>query len=468
MRYYAFTFFFLLLGLSGLNANARTSGNNGDDTELPSNYFMTTLKNGLEVLVIEDPSVPLATIEIVVRNGAYTESPEYDGLSHLYEHMFFKANKDIPSQEAFMNRVQELGIVFNGTTSNERVNYFVTLGKSKLTEGLTFMNSAIRYPLFLKEEMKKENPVVDGEFQRSESNPVFFLMKDMQKHLWGDLYSRKNTIGDHDIILNATPEKMKIIQEKYYYPNNSLIAIVGDVEHQSVFKSVESIFGDWKPTKVAPFDKWPIPEFEPITETQYYITENENTQIPIIMYGWHGPDTRNDVQATYAADVFSFVLGQTASKLQKDLVDTGLALQVSVSYSTCKHTGPINIFLVPNPTKVKEAVAKLEEHINQWGSDDYFTDEQLETSKNLLAISEVYGKESTSDHIHTVTYWWASANIAYYINYISNLKKVSRNDIKQYVNTYIKSKPHVKGILLSPGMKTQLGITDFKTYLEGK
>ena len=85
---------------------------------LPSNFHHTQLDNGLEILVIEDNSVPLATIEICVHNGAYTEDPEYDGLSHLYEHMFFKANKDIPSQEAFMDRVNELGISFNGTTSN--------------------------------------------------------------------------------------------------------------------------------------------------------------------------------------------------------------------------------------------------------------------------------------------------------------------------------------------------------------
>src|SRR5256885_13302783 len=79
---------------------------------LPSNFFMTKMDNGLEVLVIEDSSVPLATIEIAVHNGSYTEDSAYNGLSHLYEHMFFKANKDIPSQEAYLKKVHELGIAF--------------------------------------------------------------------------------------------------------------------------------------------------------------------------------------------------------------------------------------------------------------------------------------------------------------------------------------------------------------------
>jgi zinc protease len=431
--------------------------------KLPSNFYMTKLDNGLEVLVIEDPSVPLATVEICVKNGSYTEDTAFNGLSHLYEHMFFKANKDIPSQAAFMERVQQLGISFNGTTSNERVNYFVTLSNQKLEEGLKFMNSAIRYPLFLEEEMKKEDPVVDGEFQRGESDPTFHLIQDMDHHLWGDNYSRKNPIGDHHIILTATPEKMRVIKDKYYYPNNAILAVAGDVKHEDVFAKAKEIYGDWKPSGFDPFQKWPVPEFKPLDSTSSFVTVNANAQVPIIFIGYQGPDTRHDIKATYAADVFSMILGQTASKLQQDLVDKGLAYQVQVSYQTCKFTGPIEIFLVPNPTKIKEAYAVLEKNIDQWDSDDYFTDEQLQTAKNLLAIQDAKGKEMTSNFVHTVTYNWASATIGYYTNYVDNTQKVTRADIKEYVDKYIKNKPHVNGLLVSPQMKEMLKIDNFES-----
>ncbi|MDX2000857.1 MAG: pitrilysin family protein [Chitinophagales bacterium] len=431
--------------------------------KLPANFHLTKLENGLEVLVIEDPSVPLATIEICVKNGSYTESPEYNGLSHLYEHMFFKANKELPSQEAFMQRVQELGISFNGTTSNERVNYFVTLSTAKVEDGLRFMNSAIRYPLFLEEEMKNENPVVDGEFQRSESDPTHFLFDDMAKAMWGDLYSRKNVIGNHDIILTATTEKMRTIQNKYYYPNNSILVVAGDVKHMDIFAKAKAIYGDWKPADFDPFQKWPVPEFTPLEKTSSFITINQNSQVPIILLGYHGPDTRSDVKATFAADVLSYILQQTSSKLQQELVDAGLAYQVQVSYQTCKYVGPINIILVPNPQKLTEAYEVLLKNIEQWDSDSYFTDEQLETAKNLLAIQDAYSKESTSDFVHTVTYWWASANIDYYTNYVDNIKKVTRQDIKDYVQKYIKGKPHVNGLLISPAMKEMLKVDTFES-----
>lgn len=426
--------------------------------QLPDNFHFKKLGNGLEVLVIQDPTVPLATIEIVVRNGAYTESPEYDGLSHLYEHMFFKANKNLPSQEKFMERVNQLGVVFNGTTSNERVNYFITLSNEKLKDGLEFINDAIRYPLFLEEEMKKENPVVDGEFQRAESNPIFFLRKDMDHALWGNLYSRKNTIGDHDVIMTATTQKMKTIQEKYYYPNNSMLVVAGDVNPSQVFDLAQSIYGTWKPADFNPFEKWPIPEFEPLQQNKYFLTENQNARVPFVMIGWHGPDTRNDIKSTYAADVFSTILSQKSASIQRELVDAGLAFNVSLNYQTAKYVGPINLFLVPNPTKWKDAYAKLWEHVSKWDNDDYFTDEQMETAKNQLIIDDSYSRENTSNYIHTVTYWWASATLDYYSNYPKNIQKVTREDIKEYVSRYIKNKPFAAGILINPAMKSMLGI----------
>jgi len=414
---------------------------------LPSNFFLTKLKNGLEVLVIEDRTVPLITVEICVKNGSYTESPEYNGLSHLYEHMFFKANKDIPNQEAFLNRTNELGMQWNGTTSNERVNYYFTLNKKFLKEGLQFMNSAIRYPLFDEKEMKNENPVVDGEFQRAESQPTFWLFEDIQKKMWGDLYSRKNVIGNHDVILTATTEKMKVIQGKYYHPNNSILVIAGDANHDEVFKHVAELFESWPNSGFDPFVKYPIPEFKPLTQSETIFTENPNARNTIVIRGWHGPDTRNDLKATYAADVFSFLLRQKSSKFQQELVESGLAFAANLNYGTNKYVGPINLFLVPNPAKVKEALAKLDEHIAQWNKDDYFTDEQMETAKVQLAIDDARSREKTSEFIHTVTYWWASASIGYYTSYVENLNKVTREDIKQYVTKYIQGKPSITGIL---------------------
>jgi zinc protease len=428
---------------------------------LPQNFFLKKLPNGLEILVIEDNTVPLATIEIAAKNGAYTESPEYNGLSHLYEHMFFKANKDYPSQEAFLERVQELGIVFNGTTSNERVNYFFTLPKFNLTAGLQFMNSAIRYPKFDSTEMKKENIVVDGEFQRQESNPFFALSDSVNHHLWGELYSRKNGIGDHGIIRSATPAKMLTIKNKYYWPNNSLLSVAGDVKHEDVFAHVEKILGSWEPAGFDPFKKWPVPEFKPLVKNDYIIVESKIARVPIAAFSWLGPDTRNDVASTYAADLFSTILSQNASKFNKALVDSGLAYQAGLSYVTSKHTGPIQLFAVPNPAKVKECVAEVKRQIDMMDAADYFTDDQIATAKRQLEIDRTKEQEATSSYVHTVSYWWCSATLNYYANYLENIKKLTRADLQNYVRKYIKGKPYVAGLLINTGMVAKVKPAEF-------
>lgn len=415
----------------------------------------------MQVLVIEDHSVPLATIEIATKNGSYTESPEFNGLSHLYEHMFFKANKDYPDQQAFMDKIKELGISYNGTTNTERVNYFFTLPKFNLTKGLEFMNSAIQFPKFDTTEMRKENVVVDGEFQRNESNPYFALFDTMNHHVWGDLYSRKNVIGNHEVILTATPAKMEVIKHKYYWPNNSLLTVAGDVQHEDVFMQVESILGSWKPSGFDPFEKYPIPEFKPLEKTDYFIVHSENVNVPMILFNWMGPDTRRDIKSTYAADVFSYILSQNSSKLSQTLLESGLALQVQFNYLTQKYVGPISFVAIPNPAKVKECFEEMKNQINLMDSDDYFTDEQLETAKNQLEINDIRGREITSDYVHTISFWWCSASLDYYFDYINNLKKVTRADIQDYVRKYIKGKPYAAGLLINPQKDQKLNPESF-------
>lgn len=428
---------------------------------LPKGYFWKKLPNGLEVLVIENDKVPLTTIEIAVRNGAYTEGPEYSGLSHLFEHMFFKANRDYPNQEVFLKRTQELGAIWNGTTGTERVNYFFTFNKDSLDAGLHFMNAAIRFPIYRVEDMKKERPVVDGEFQRAESDPGFQLYYACQQKLWGDLMTRKNPIGDHNIINTATPEKMMIIKDKYYFPNNSLLTICGDVDHEQAFADAERIFGDWKPSDFDPFVKYPIPEFKPLAGSEVFVKESAVAQTPYAMYYWQGPDTRHDSAATLAADVFSTILGMNSSKWQQALVDKGLATVASVSYETSKYVGPVNIFVMPNPAKIKECHEEILRQVAMWAQDDYFTDEQLEDAKQTLRRRQIRAEEKPSSLPSQASYAWCSTSFDYMTDYVDNCMKVTRDDIKRYVSTYITNKPYVAGLLISPEMNKTVQAGNF-------
>jgi zinc protease len=428
---------------------------------LPRNYYWQKLSNGLEVVVIENHKVPLATIEIAVRNGAYTEGPEYSGLSHLFEHMFFKANRDYPDQEKFLKRTQELGAIWNGTTSYERVNYFFTFDKDSLEAGLKFMNAAIRFPIYREEDMQKERPVVDGEFQRAESDPGFQLWMETNKRVWGDLFTRKNPIGDHTIINTATPEKMMIIKNKYYVPNNSLLVVCGDVQPEQAFAFAKKIYGDWQPAPEDPQVKYPIPEFKPIVQTEYFIKESSIAQTPAMLMEWQGPDFRNDSVGTIVADVFSKILSLNSSKWQQALIDKGLATSAYVGYRTSRYVGPIIINISPVPGKLKECYMEVMNQISLFARPDYFTDAELSTAKKALKRQQVRESEKPSSLASQLTYDWTSTSLDYLTDYYPAMDKVTKEDIRNYVLKYISGKPYVAGLIINAEMNAQQKPADY-------
>jgi zinc protease len=417
-----------------------------------------TLKNGLEILVIENHSVPLMTVEICVKNGAFTEPLEYSGLSHLYEHMFFKANEKLPNQEAFLERTRELGMIWNGTTGNERVNYFFTCPSTNLKEAAEFMRDATMYPLFDQAELERERPVVIGEYDRNEANPPYHLFVAFAKKMWGNYYNRKNALGERSTILAATKEQMQTIQKKFYVPNNSALLIAGDVKAEVVFKLAEDMFGKWEKAE-EPFIKNPPVTFKPIEKPEAVIVEKQ-FPVPIVLIGFHGPDTKRDIPGTHAADVFSYILNQKTSNFYKALVESGLMLGVNLGYQTEHNVGPIMISFQCQQEKLKDAIKGLGAEIEKFDNPDYFTDEQMETAKNRLAVDEIYGRESTSNWVHTVSYWWASAGLDYYAKYIDDLKKITRSDIDRYINKYLKGKNYIVGALVSEDMVKSLDVKE--------
>ena len=163
-------------------------------------------------------------------------------------------------------------------------------------------------------------------------------------------------------------------------------------------------------------------------------------------------------RATYAADVLSFILSQQTSRFYKDLVESGLTYGVNLSYQTENHKGGITFVAQTSADKFERCRTAIMEELKKMGDPGYFTDDQLENAKTILAVDEQYGRERPSQYSHTVGYWWAVAGLDYYLNYVDNLKKATREDIAQCLNTYVNGKPYVMGVLSSPQDRKKLGI----------
>jgi zinc protease len=450
------------LAVSGQKAaqrsTAKPSATAAAPVRLPEAKLVSQiLPNGLEIIVMEDHSVPLVSIELAVKNGSYTEPPELNGLSHLYEHMFFKANRAIANQEAYLHTIGQMGIAYNGSTREEVVNYYFTTTSPNLRTAMQFMKDAARYPLFDENEFAREKQVVIGEIDRNESNPFFPLSQEMNKRLFFQYTSRKNPIGSRETVSSATTAMMRLIQQRYYVPNNSALVVTGDVYSDEVFKMAQEFYGDWPRRAKDPFVEFPLVEHPPLPKSEGAVLE-QPVQNAIISIGWQGPSIGKDNASTYAADVFSFILRQPNSRFQRNLVDTGLVTGADLSYYTQRNVGPIQLIAQTTPDKAHAAIKALYEEVAHFNDKDYFTDEQLESAKALLEADDLYSREKASEYTHTLSFWWASTGLDYFRGYLGRLRATSRADISRYVTTYIQGKPHVGLALLSSDAQSKVKV----------
>jgi zinc protease len=392
------------------------------------------------------------------RNGSFTQSPTYEGLSHLYEHMFFKSNATYPIPEQFVARASELGAVFNGTTQEEQVNYYITIPSDSTMPGLAFLATALRNPLFRSDELERERAVVIGEYDRAESQPGYALTTAMGKALWGSAWSRKNPLGERAVILKTTPEQMRTIQRKYYVPNNTALIVTGDVTADSVFAAARRLFGDW-PRAADPLTADPIPPIPPLTASKGLIVEQPVNAV-VVMLQWQGPGAHADPAATYAADVFSDVLNQPGSRFQRKLVDSGLWQSLGVNYYTLNQVGPITISGSVAPEKLRDALAALDRELLDVVKPGYITADAVDGVKRQRIVGTMESLERSSGFAHQLGFWWAVTGLNYFFGYNDNMARQTPDDLRRYASRYIVGKPRVTGVLLSPETRRTIKLTE--------
>ena len=426
--------------------------------ELERIIHRRVLANGLEVIVVENHGVPIVTLELDVKNGAFTQTPEFAGLAHMYEHMFFRANRDNPLPDQYVERLSTLGAVYNGTTREENVNYFLSVSADSLAPALRLLAAGYKAPLFRQDELEREREVVLGEYDRQESNPFFRLTTELDRRLYPGNFSRKNTIGDRDILRSVTPEQMRFIQSTYYVPNNTVLIISGSVQVPRAFELAEREFGSI-PRGADPFVAHPIPPIPALTGNSAVIVEEDVGAVTVFVQ-WQGPSVGADPAATYTADVFSDVLNDPGSGMQQRLVDSGLWHGVIVNYYTLNNVGPITISGQTSPTRLREALAALFAEIARFDTDGYFDPEDVEATKAQRAVSSSFDRERASGFAHTLGFWWSVASLEYYMGYVDNMAAQTVNDLRSYARRYIVNKPHVVGVLIAPAARQQLNLTE--------
>lgn len=421
-----------------------------------------TLPNGLDVIVVENHSVPLATAEIVVRAGAMIQQPEDQGVPHLYEHMLFKGYRGVRDAD-FRRTAAELQAAYNGTTSDETVSYYLILPSANVGGAIDALADLVRQPRFEKDELTRERFVVLGEYQRRLSEPAFSLSRSVDELLWGDGFVRKNPIGDETAVLTVSPDHLDEIFHRYYVPNNAALVVTGDVRADAVFQMAHHAFGGWS-RRDDPFAAHPVAPMPPLATNRAVVVAGDVSNVTIEI-AWQGPGVRTQPDATYAADVLSDLLNDDRSGFQHRLVDSGLFQSLEVNYRTLANSGPIVIRGVTTSSKLAGALTGLELELRNMADSSYFSAVDLEIAKKRREVATVLRLEEGLGLAQGVGELWSVAGLDYYLGYVDNLSTRSLADVRRFVGDYLLDKPFVIGALSSQN-ETQAVTVTLAQYLD--
>jgi zinc protease len=425
----------LLLGL-GLLLGARLAGAQG---ELKIPYEKYTLPNGLEVILSEDHRLPTVVVDVWYHVGAVNEVPGKSGFAHLFEHIMFQGSKHV-AEDTFFLYLQSAGSSnVNGTTNNDRTNYFEQLPANQLELALWLESDRMGFLLdtLSKERLDGQRDVVRNERRQRRDNVPYGLAHEKLLHAifpkehpyYGDV------IGSHEDLQAASLDDVRAFFKSYYHPGNATLTIVGDFNPKDAKALVEKYFGPVAKGPAVTKPKLTIPK---ITAEKKLPPMPDKVTLPRIYYAWVSPAFFQPGDAE--ADLLTRVLsGGKSSRLYKRMVyDEKIAQDVNASQLSM---GEVSLFII-------EATAKPGTSVDQLGKE---IDEELDKLRKELVPEEELARARRGFEVDTFKSLEGTLSKAEFLqrynHYLGDPGKIAwdvgrygklgAKDVQKFVNDYL-------------------------------
>ncbi len=422
------------------------------ETELSIPIEKYELANGLTVVLHEDHSDPIVAIAIYFHVGASRETVGKTGFAHLFEHMMFQRSENVGEDEFFRN-IQGAGGSLNGSTNQDRTNYYEVVPKNALELALWMESDRMGYleNTVTRTALTNQQNVVQNEKRQSYDNqPYGFTGELIAKTLYpkGHPYSW-TTIGDMADLTSASVDDVKAFHHKFYTPNNAFLVISGDINKDEVKAMVEKYFGEI-PRGEEIEKRKPMPVTLASTVKLYH--EDNFARAPRLTMVF--PTVERYSKDSYALNFLGELLaGTKKSPLYTVLVkDKKLTSNVSARSSAQELAGSFQITITANPgvnlTDVEKAVF---EGLDKFEKDG-FTEEDLTMIKAQYETSFVNQFASVQGKAFTLAeYTMYTGDPEYYKKDLANIQAVTMADVKNVFEKYIKGKNFVETSFVPKG-----------------
>jgi zinc protease len=394
-----------------------------------------TLENGLRVVLNPDSTVPTVAVAVYYDVGSRNEERGHSGFAHLFEHMMFQGSQNVAKGEHFqliMNR----GGSMNGTTSEDRTNYFETLPSNELSLGLWLEADRMRSLAVTQENFENQRQTVMEERRQSYDNrPYMQSMLRINELAFGDYFPYSHsTIGEMQDLQAAPLSAVQEFFDTYYAPNNAVIGIAGDFEPQAALKLVQQYFGAIPKAKVKPFQ---TPEPTPQTAERKDSMLDPLAELPAFHVAYHIPKDREPDH--YPLELLSSILGDgESSRLYQKLVKEKEILQ-EIDVNTDGRRGPdlFSFWGICAEGKSSDAARSVIFDELKSIADKGVTQRELDKAKNRMRAEFVFGLEtnlSRASKLAEYETYFGDANLL--LGELEHYTAVSLDDVKRVARQY--------------------------------
>src|SRR5438128_2038946 len=411
----------------------------------PNTAQRWTLSNGLTLILQEDRSAPVASVQAWCATGSTTEDKHLGaGLSHILEHMLFKGTKTRSTNE-IAQKIQDVGGYINAYTSFDRTVLWIDVPKEGALTALDILADAMMNSTLPPQEYVKEQEVIRREFTKGMDDPD----RTMTHLLFATAYQRHPyrlpVIGLIDIYNQLTREQVMEYYKRRYVPNNLTFIVVGDIVLAKVREKLENLFKDQPAKSLAPIY---IPA-EPPQLGLREVHQEFATELTHFAMAWHVPEIAHpDVPAL---DLLSVILGEGRSSrlYRKVREESGLAFSISAFSYTPGDPGILGVDAILDPknrSAAQSLILQIIEDIRSYG----VTAEELAKGKKIALSQELASLRTMRGQATDLgTNWFLTRNLNFSREYLEKVQKVTLDDIKRVAIQYL-SEENLTIVSLNP------------------
>lgn len=408
----------------------------------PINLKERKLSNGLRIVTVQENTNPTVSIHVWYDVGGKNDPPGRSGFAHMFEHMMFKATKNMPD-EKFDRLTEDVGGFNNASTWPDFTNYFEVVPSNHL-ERLLWAEADRMVNLNVDEKnFASEREVVKEEYRQGVLAPpygkLYWLMDDktFQKHPY-----RRGVIGNLDELSSATPADADKFYKTFYRPDNAVLVVVGDFDQKQLDGWIDKYFGSIaKPSGSIPR----VTEVEPEwTKERRYEEFGPRVPFPAVAVVYRAPKTTSvDIPALRLASVI--MSGGESSRLYQALIrDQQIAQQADMDLELNTEGGRVSFVGIASDKGTSEGLQKAWLAELKKIQDGGVTAKELEKAKNGLIAGAIRSRETNDGRASLIERAIAYQGDAKAVNRdVQALQAVTPADIQRVMRQYFKDNNRV-------------------------